>query len=424
MKFEHKLVISKFGRSGRIKENKEIYNKYYKDKFSSISEFIYCYLHQDTFEKDSVCPVCGNKINFDNKNCKYPKHCSRRCTQLDKEVQEKYKQTCLKKYGRVWYTQTKEYGNKSKQTCLSKYGKEYYTQTQDCKDKSKQTCLDKYGVKHYNKSQEYRDNVVNIQNKMKRTCLDKYGVDCYSKTVEGKAKIKQTFIKKYGVDWNSKIQECKDKRKQTCLKKYGETTNLKTKDTKDKIKQTCLEKYGVEHYSKTKEYQIRIYNTKKQNNTFSTSEPEEKVYKLLLTKFTKDDIERQYKSELYPFNCDFYIKSLDLYIEFNGTWTHGKDTHGNIYGSFNKYNPEHIKLLEFWRKKAKELNFKGERKNYFNTAIYIWTDLDVRKLETFKKNKLNYKIFWNIKEVEDWLVKLKAVKDSNGDYVLAVKSVK
>ena len=71
MKFEHKLVISKFGCSGRIKENKEIYNKYYKDKFSSISEFIYCYLHQDTFEKDSVCPVCGNKINFDNKEENY-----------------------------------------------------------------------------------------------------------------------------------------------------------------------------------------------------------------------------------------------------------------------------------------------------------------------------------------------------------------
>lgn len=109
MKFEHKLIIDNSIHLGRIKENKEIYNKYYKDKFSSISEFIYCYLHQDTFEKDRVCPVCGNKINFDNKNCKYPKHCSRRCTQLDKKVREKYNRTCLRKYGTVWYTQTKEY---------------------------------------------------------------------------------------------------------------------------------------------------------------------------------------------------------------------------------------------------------------------------------------------------------------------------
>jgi hypothetical protein len=109
----------------------------------------------------------------------------------------------------------------------------------------------------------------------------------------------------------------------------------------------------------------------------------------LLTKFNKDDIERQYKSKLYPFACDFYIKSLDLYIEYNGNWTHGKE-------SFDKDNLEHQSIVEAWKSKSTK---------FYKNAIYTWTDLDVRKLETFKKNNLNYKIFWNLEEVEDWLIR-------------------
>ena len=358
MKFEHKLVISKFGHSGRIKENKEIYNKYYKDKFDSISEFMYCYLHQDTFEKDQICPVCGNKIKFDNKNCKYPKHCSRRCAQLDPEVRKKYIQACLEKYGKEYFTQTQEYRDKSIQACLNKYGKEYYSQTQECKDKVKCVCLEKYGKESYTQTQEYRDKV-------------KLKLDA---TIQ---KIKQT---KLIVDSSG-------------LNSYQRGVL--------KGKKTCSEKYGVDSFTKTPEYKQQVplmkqkeYATKKANNSFNKSEQEDKVYKLLLTKFSEDDIERQYWSELYPFHCDFYIKSLDLYIEYNGHWTHGKEP-------FDKNNPEHIKILDV---------YKSKNTKFFRTAIRVWTDLDVRKLETFKKNKLNYKIFYTMKEFNEWFVKVKMVK--------------
>ena len=35
--------------------------------------------------------------------------------------------------------------------------------------------------------------------------------------------------------------------------------------------------------------------------------------------------------------------------------------------------------------------------------IYTWTDLDVRKLQTLKNNKLNYHIFYNINEVYEFI---------------------
>ena len=111
------------------------------------------------------------------------------------------------------------------------------------------------------------------------------------------------------------------------------------------------------------------------------------------TKFSKDDIKRQYKSKLYPFACDFYIKSLDLYIETNGHWSHGWD-HKKCLGPFNSNNPEHIKLLNKWKSKDTK---------YYRNAIKVWTINDILKYKTAKQNKLNYKVFWNLNEVEYWL---------------------
>lgn len=258
-----------------------------------------------------------------------------------------------------------------KEFCSYKCSNKYTASLDTTKNKIKQTCNNKYGVSNYTKSQEHKDRYNEIQRKYKQTCNNRYGVEHPSRVAELRRKYKQTLVNKYGVD-----------------------SPFKLKEVQEKVKQTNYKRYGRYYYSQTKEFQEKQYNTKKENNSFNLSKDEEKVYQLLLIRFDKNDIIRQYRSKLYPFSCDFYIKSLNLYIEYNGNWTHGKDSHGKIYGSFDKDNLEHIKLLEFW---------KSKNTPFFKSAIYTWTILDVKKLETFKKNKLNYKIFWNIKEVEDWI---------------------
>lgn len=55
-------------------------------------------------------------------------------------------------------------------------------------------------------------------------------------------------------------------------------------------------------------------------------------------KYGIENVKRQYKSELYPFACDFYIQNLDLYIECNFHWTHGGH-------KFDKNNENDIKQL-------------------------------------------------------------------------------
>ena len=101
---------------------------------------------------------------------------------------------------------------------------------------------------------------------------------------------------------------------------------------------------------------------------------------------------RQYKSEKYPFSCDFYIPDKDLYIEYNGTWTHGK----HLFDSTNK---DDIYKLNEWKEKSK-------KSKYYKKAIYTWADLDVRKNNIAKQNNLNYLSFYNILDVKDFLSKI------------------
>lgn len=51
-------------------------------------------------EEVPKCKVCGKRVKFLGKsNMLFSQHCSCKCAQLDKEVKEKQKKTCLEKYG-------------------------------------------------------------------------------------------------------------------------------------------------------------------------------------------------------------------------------------------------------------------------------------------------------------------------------------
>jgi hypothetical protein len=65
-----------------------------------------------------------------------------------------------------------------------------------------------------------------------------------------------------------------------------------------------------------------------------------------------------------------------LYIEIQGTWTHG-------FHPFDENNKSDIDKLKLWKEKAITSNF-------YKGAIDVWTIRDVIKRETAKKNNLNY----------------------------------
>ena len=271
--------------------------------------------------------------------------------------------------------------------CNNKCHSKYIANSDIIKKKKAQTCIARYGVS--NPMQDSSIQQYSYTNKLKKNNYDLSSI--YKK-------VRKTNLEKYGVSSYSKTQEFKEKLKQTCLERFGETTNLKTEETKDKIKQTCIKKYGVENPAQSDVVQMKMYKSRKKNGSFTYSKQELDCINLLKEYFK--EVKDHYKSNKYPFECDAYIPEIDTYIEFNFYWTHGKEP-------FDKNNKKHQLILQKWEKKSKEVNFNNKIKAQYIHAIYNWTDLDVRKLETFKKNKLNYKMFYSIKEFKNWLLTVK-----------------
>ena len=123
----------------------------------------------------------------------------------------------------------------------------------------------------------------------------------------------------------------------------------------------------------------KAFETKLRNGTFKKvdTEAEIELNNILVKFFGKDDIIHPYRdNNRYPFNCDFYIKSLDLFIELNRYWTHG----GRPFDP----NDEWCKnQLELWTTKSMTSKF-------YENAIDTWTVRDVHKMLVAKENNLNY----------------------------------
>ena len=150
--------------------------------------------------------------------------------------------------------------------------------------------------------------------------------------------------------------------------------SLHSNNNRDKAKQTSLTRYGVEWVLSVPEIHQAGENTKKMHGTLNTSKPEDKYYIYLSSQYS--EVIHHYKCSRYPFYCDFYIPSEDLFIELNLHWTHG----GKPYVSTDE---ECQKQLTFWQEKAKTSKF-------YENAIYTWTVRDVEKARIAKENNLNY----------------------------------
>jgi hypothetical protein len=206
-----------------------------------------------------------------------------------------------------------------------------------------------------------------------------------SKWVEGQ---KQYNLEHYGVEHNFQRNDVKEKRKQTLIEKYGTDKLSDIPEVQQKIKETLKSKYGVETFSEfvsLKSIQNKKNLTQLERGTFNTSKPEENVFDMLSLVY---DVKRQYRSDVYPFSCDFYIPSLDLYIEYNGTWTHGGHP-------FDETNEDDLSMLQNW---------KDKHTKYYNNAIYTWTTLDVKKRKIAHDNGLNHIELWNIEDACEFVL--------------------
>ena len=295
----------------------------------------------------------------------------------NKDVQEKIKNTVLQRYSVDNPMKNKDVAEKSKLTRLNKYNeilnhKNFIIFRDKLSSSVKNALIKNPNIILQRKKtlqERYGDSNYNNREKSKQTKLIRYGDSSYN----NREKAKNITLLKYGYENPSQADSVKIKKSLTFQKHYNKNHYFQTEEFIKRSKQVCLEKYGNEVYTKIK------------NSSFSTSKPELEIYSLLLQKFP--DTKTQYcKDKRYPFNCDFYIPSQDLFIEINFHWTHGKEP-------FNENNPEHLEILSSWYDK---------KTKFYQTAFHVWSEADPLKRRTAKENNLNYLEFFNMKQFLEW----------------------
>lgn len=258
-----------------------------------------------------------------------------------------------------------------KNTCIERYGVDNPMKDDSIKESQKSTIREKYGV----------DNVAaldSVKTKRKNTCIERFGSESYLGSDIGQEQLKAQMVAKYGVE------------------NYMQSSDAQIDKAErlEKSKTTQIKRYGADHYSKSDDFKSHLaerkskeFNNKRENGTLNTSKPEEKLYAMLCDKFGYDDVIRQYKSDEYPYACDFYVKSRNMYIELNASWTHGSHW-------FSTENDDDMNIVNMWHEKGTD---------YYHNAYIVWTGRDVAKRQVAKKHNLNYVVFWD-SELNDAII--------------------
>ena len=188
--------------------HKNISNKEYYDKFLKK-------------EGEGICLVCGNCTSFLG-SIGYSKHCCCKCSAINKDTFEQYKQTSLINWGFESPMKSKTIQNKYKQSCLEHIGVNYPLQSESIKEKTKLTCL-KYWGKEYVVQSEI------VKNKSKQTCLDHFGVDHYSKTFEGRKFRRENCINRISIQLlnNEPVMPTIGNNERICINELQKYTKFK-----------------------------------------------------------------------------------------------------------------------------------------------------------------------------------------------------
>lgn len=298
------------------------------------------------------------------------------------DVREKMSKRAKSKQARQHY----------KETSLKNHGAEHWTQT----EQGKQRLHELFSTDEERFLRSQRMLSQKVREKIEYTSMTRYGVPYYWQSDEGRKRLKELLSS----------EEVVEKTRQTNLERYDcevwQSSNagrekLASKEVRSKTEQTNYKRYGAKTWSNSDEGRIamstylqdKIIATKMEHGTINDSQPERNVYDLLVQKFGKDDIVPQYRSDRYPYKCDFYIKSLDLFMELNIYWMHG----GHF---FDENNEADLEKLQLWL---------SSNKPSYERAIYVWTQNDLDKRNTALQNNLNYIVFWNqdLSDFKEWL---------------------
>lgn len=186
--------------------------------------------------------------------------------------------------------------------------------------------------------------------------------NCSSKTVRNTLYRMGIPVRQNGEAVKLERSKWSTQKEQARSRKFIQNWNNKSQEEREEITKKRIKNINSDlAIQKARE-------TKFLNGSYKISKSENNFYNKLKLFIQQDDIIRGYIDNRYPFNCDFYIKSKDLFIEYQGHQTHGTKP-------YDELDLDSINDLE-------ELTLRG----YSTTTLTI---RDPNKLKIAKQNKIN-----------------------------------
>lgn len=303
------------------------------------------------------CPICGKSLGIDGL-IKGREYCSFECASKSSKAREKARLTNLKRYGVEHAVQNSAIKEKMKQTNLKKYGSTSPFGNKTVKEKIKSTNLERYGdanpfsfggkrftdlmverygVEHAAQSEE-------VLQRMKNTNMDRYGVDNVSKVQSIKDKISRQWRSPY---WTTLVDALKNKHitVNSTKEEYlvDETLHLKC----DRCNHEWIRNGKEEKYGNRPQYIVCPNCASKQ---YSIKEKEVLEF---VKSLTNEHIVENDRTVLGGKELDILIPTLNLAIEFNGTYFHSTNTFKDISNTYhaektNKCREKGIRLIHIF----------------------------------------------------------------------------
>lgn len=251
------------------------------------------------------CKTCGAQIRRNVHSIYMPRynHCGMACANRDPDMLFKKVLTCLENRGTDYPSQSKDVIERRHANNVKKYGVPEPSQLESVKESIRRARLSLHGGKWESPESARR---------RAATSLGRYGNVCALHGKEQKRLTRPAWLK------------------------YRNGSPLSDDRIRVLSRERMARKYGCDYFARSEESKRlwddsawrsnsprRQYETKRRNNSFHTSRQEQLAYEMLAAKYGEDDVARQFASDEYPFACDFYVRSLGLYVECNFTWTHG-----------------------------------------------------------------------------------------------------
>jgi hypothetical protein len=307
-----------------VGNNPQIYNSIEWKFFNERTKFLG---HVNTDQKIFVlerniytvpmCDHCKNKqVKFLCRSRGYQRFCCAKCAQTDPRIRKKQEDAMLEKYGVKHVTQSVELNQKRKETCLKRYGSDTPFQSNEIQQKVRDNTLEKYGVVSTALLPEIRVRQI-------KTRQEKYGVDFL---FQSDAVQEQIEVNTRGRN-NGKMLSQRHISNDTFLK-LGNKEWMEEQYVTNKRSTTSISAELNVTDSTVSKY-LRFHDIPVNTTQYrSTSEREIESF---IRSIYSGPVITATKKVIHPQELDIYLPELHLAIEFNGLYWHREQHLGKSY---------------------------------------------------------------------------------------------